>query len=484
MSVVLPVLAVSVAYAVNENSVQKASSKQQFDLAAKAMKAGMILEKAGEYKKAFREYSKIIDAKINYPQVHKRLAACYMAFKQYDYAVIHYKKYLEAFPDDKEAAEFAANLEKKVKEKEQKRLSMNTTGAEFKSPLSALMFSNIGLLPPAFLFQGYGSVYARNRSQSWFPVSSSMAVLAGFLLAADWGIRANNVQGIEPLFSSTQSFSAFLYSSAILLDAIPAPFIATESSLEFLYFAKNNSMKLEEAQVEYRDPAFTAFVSMAGGSVVPGAGHFFAGDTDTGFKLLILTPILAGGTMITGMALAGNDDPGMKTAGNITFYSGLGIYFVCRMIDLYGSLTHTDRVNEEYYKQLLCPNSPRRIKERLPEKEPLLAFAASLIPVPGTGNFYAENYWTAATLAGAGAAGAITYFAASGSDPASVYTRYAGLGLLVLAKLYDIASAPGYTAIWNAVHTGRQERERGEDKAVFTPLVSSDAFGLRAGWEF
>ena len=194
-------------------------------------------------------------------------------------------------------------------------------------------------------------------------------------------------------------------------------------------------MKIEEKKVEYRDPAFTSLVSFVGGSVMPGAGHFYAGDTDTALKILIFTPLVSGSTIITGAVLEGNSNKNTAEVGRYVLYSGLGIYGIMRLVDLYGSLVHTDQVNEEYYKQLVCPNSPFVLKQKLPEKEPWLAFLISLVPVPGLGNLYAENYWTAGTLFGAGLAGGITYLAAG--DSARIpdkYIKYGGLALMGLAK--------------------------------------------------
>jgi tetratricopeptide (TPR) repeat protein len=467
----------------------KDSGKTVFAQAAAAMKAGMVLEKAGKYKQAFREYSKIIDNKINYPQVYKRLAACYYAFKNYPYAIKFYKRYLEAFPTDTATAAYVQKLEQAYGQKESNRLVLNMAGAEFKSPYSAMLFSQLGMIPPACLMQGYGSIYAKNRTQNWYPVSSSMAILGEFLIVGDWAVRVNNVTGLDPLLAFAENFSAYLISSALIFDFVSSPFIATESTLDFLYFAKNNEMKFDDKKVDYKDPAFTALVSLTLGSVIPGAGHFYAGDMDTAVKLLIFTPLVAGAALITGGILWGMSDPKLSAAGMYTFYSGLGIYGICRLVDLYGSLLHSDKVSEEYYKQLLCPNSPYVLKQKLPEKEPWLAFAISLIPIPGTGNFYAENYWTAGTLLAGGIAGAAMYFGASGTDATSSYIRYGGLALLALSKIYDIASAPGYAAIYNAVYTDRQEREKNlstpaAGNVTIIPSLMPDGAGLNIAYSF
>ena len=188
--------------------------------------------------------------------------------------------------------------------------------------------------------------------------------------------------------------------------------------------------------------------------------------------------------MATGAVLRGNSDPNLRHAADYVFYSGVAAYGICRLIDLYGSLTHSDKVSEEYYKQLLCPNSPFVIKEKKPEKEPWLAFACSLIPVPGSGNFYAENYWMSGSLLGMGLLGGAAYLMSNGNDATSTYIKYGGLALLAMSKIYDIATAPGYTAIYNAVYTDRQEREKNQGRVDVMPSLIKDGAGVNVSYSF
>lgn len=481
----LSVVSSAQAAAANEGVTVKTSTKAQFAKAAAAFKAGLAYEKAKDFKRAFREYQKIVNMKIVYPKVYKQIGNCYVAFRNPEYAIKFYKMYVEATPTDTKTAEYLKTLEQTYKKKETTRLitNQNMAGAEFKSPYSAVLFSSIGLLPPACVFQGYGNYYARNRTQDWFPVSSSMAILGEFLVVADWACRLNNLTGFDSVLSLSENLAAFLFSSALIFDFASSPWIASESSLAFLSFCKTNEMKIEENRVDYRDPALATIISMTLG-IIPGAGHFYAGDMDTAIKLLIFTPIIAGSTIITGSILQGNSEPEVSRIGDYVLWGGLGIYGICRLIDLYGSLTHCDKVSEEYYKQLLCPNSPFVLKEKKPEKEPWLAFAISLIPVPGTGCFYSENYWMAGSLLAIGAAGAAAYFAAGGTDETSTYIRYGGLALMALSKIYDIAAAPGYTAIYNAVYTNRQERESAAGKVSIIPSIMPDGAGVNVTYSF
>jgi tetratricopeptide (TPR) repeat protein len=456
-----------------------------------SMRRGINYEQAGNFKMAFYEYSSVLKSKIKYPQVYKRLANCYYAFANYEFAIKFYKKYLEVFPDDASVSAYIPKLVAAIKAKENTRLGSAVAGAEFKSPFTTTVFSQIGLMPPAALYQGYGSYYARNRNQNWFPVSSSMSILGEFSIAGAYALHIN-AKNMDPLIDVLYNFGAYMITSAFVYDYLSAPFIATESSEEFIWFAKNNEMKVEEKKVEYRDPAFTSLVSFIGGSVVPGAGHFYAGDTDTALKILIFTPLVAGSTIITGAVLEGNSNKNTATVGRYVLDTGLGIYGIMRLVDLYGSLVHTDQVNEEYYKQLVCPNSPFVLKQKLPEKEPWLAFLISLVPVPGLGNLYAENYWMAGTLCGAGLAGGITYLVAGDNTDTGKYIKYGGLVLLGLTKLYDIVSAPGYTAIYNAVYTGRQERERtpqtqprqDQQKVSVIPSIMPNGAGVNIAYSF
>jgi tetratricopeptide (TPR) repeat protein len=464
------------------NSTKTAAYKT----AMAAMTRGLRAEKNGNFRNAFYEYSRVLKSRISYPQVYKRLAACYYSFANYEFAIKFYNKYLQYFPNDNTVRAYIPQLQAAMKARENKRLGQTNAGAEFKSPLSAVLFTHIGLIPPAVLYQGYGSYYARNRDQSWFPVSSTMSILGEFCVAGGAALQVNSKK-MESIYDILYNVGGYLIASAFVFDYFSSPFIAVESAENFLYFCKNNEMKIEEKKLDYKDPAFTAVVSLLGGSVVPGAGHFFAGDSDTGFKILIVTPLLAGSTMITGAVLQGNPDPKMRSIGNYVLLSGIGIYGICRLVDMYGAIVHTDQVNEEYYKQLVCPNSPFVLKQKQPEKEPWLALLISLVPIPGSGNFYAENFWTAGTLCGAGLAGAITYFAADGSTVSGRYVKYGGLALLGLAKLYDIISAPGYTAIYNDVYTGRQERERtpvSAGKVSLAPSIMPDGLGMNIAYSF
>ncbi|MBP7792189.1 MAG: tetratricopeptide repeat protein [Candidatus Goldbacteria bacterium] len=463
------------------------TKKQLYQTALNAYKQGLAYEKEGNYKKAFYEYQKVLQTKIKYPQIYKRIGMCYYYFGNYEYAIKYFRTYLNYFPNDNAIKNYIPKLEQQLKFRETKYLESTAPVAEFKSPLSAVLFSHIDLLPPAVCYQGYGNFYSRNRGQNWIPASSSMSLLGTFAFAGGFALQENS-KSIDPLFNSLYGLGAYLMSSAFIYDLLSSPFIATESSKNFIYHAKTNNVKLQENKVDYKDPAFTAMVSLLGGSIVPGAGHFFAGDNDTAIKLLITTPLIAGTTCGVGLALTNNDDENTKQIGKYVLWSGVGVYGIMRLIDLYGSLLHCDKVSEEYYKQLVNPNSKFVLKEKKEEKEPWIAFLISLIPVPGSGNFYAENYWTAGTLAGCGIASAITYFAIPDNNDTLKILKYSFLGIAGLTKLYDIFSAPGYTEIYNAVYTNRQEREKTAKKqqnVFLSPAIfDNNSLGLSLSYNF
>ena len=181
-------------------SVDKLNSSKNaiYTKAMASMRRGISYEQAGNFKLAFYEYSNVLKSKIKYPQVYKRMANCYYAFANYEYAIKFYKKYLEYFPNDGSVSAYIPKLEAALKAKENRRLGSAIAGAEFKSPFTAMVFSQLGLLPPAVLYQGYGSYYARNRNQTWFPVSSSMSILGEFSIAGAIALHINS-QSMDPL---------------------------------------------------------------------------------------------------------------------------------------------------------------------------------------------------------------------------------------------------------------------------------------------
>lgn len=470
----------------NINEINK-TKKELYQKALTAYKRGLAYEKEGKYKKAFFEYQKVLQTNIKYPQIYKRLGMCYYYFGNYEYAIKYFHEYLKYFPYDTNIKNYIPKLEAQLKFTETKYLESAAPVDEFKSPLSAVLFSHIDLLPPAIFYQGYGNFYSRNRGQYWIPVSSSMSLLGTFVLAG--GIAIDIIsKNLDPLTNSLFNLGLYLISSAFIFDLFSSPFIATESTENFIYHAKTNNVKLEDKKVEYKDPAFTALVSFIGGSIVPGAGHFYTGDIDTAIKLLIITPLISGTTCGVGLALSYNDNPSIRESGQYVLWAGLGVYSIMRLIDLYGSLLHCDKISEEYYKQLVNPNSKYVLKEKKDKKEPWVTFLISLIPIPGSGNFYAENYWTAATLAGAGIISAISYFAISDDNLTSEILKYSFLSITCLTKLYDILSAPGYTAIYNSIYTKRQESVRNinnNQNVYLNPLILENKFyGLSISYKF
>ena len=71
-----------------------------WNAANEAYQKGMAYEKTGQYRNAFREYEKVAKSNINFPQIYKRLAVCYYAFGNYEFAIRYYERYLQHFPND------------------------------------------------------------------------------------------------------------------------------------------------------------------------------------------------------------------------------------------------------------------------------------------------------------------------------------------------------------------------------------------------
>jgi len=306
--------------------------------------------------------------------------------------------------------------------------------------------------------------------------------------------------------SGAKDFSAFypaanlcavMTSSALLFDFASAPFMATENSEKFINYVKTHNMTVQKTPVDYKDPLLSASLSLTVGNIVPGIGHFYCGDTDMGLKLLFITYGMNSVLTGAGFFVVGQQ----HLAGEIIFGIDALVYSILRFTDLQGSAAETDGINEQYYEQKLCPNSPMKKIEIKDEKSPILAFGIAMVPgalVHGVGNLYAENYITAFTLAGWELAGGIMYLAANG--PASNQTmnlgsgfmvpsnsqgvvKYVGLGIFGLSYIYDIISAPGYTAIYNAEYTNKPGQTM-PGKAALMPYFDKDEAGLQVAYNF
>ena len=447
-------------------------------------KKGLKLETQRNYRQAFEVYSGLLNSRAYYTYAYIRIAACYIATGNRQKAVEYYKKYLAVKPGDTAIAAYAQKLEDSSELAAEKALASKSIQEEYKSPYSAVLFSHLDLFPLNAVYAGYGNYYSRSRLQDWFPASSSMSLLGDMMIGAAAGLQANNgTFHAEKAYTMLYGGGALLLSSGLLFDLVSSPFIATDNAEQFLKRLKTTELKVESEKVGYKDPLFTSLFSVTAG-IIPGAGHWWAGDNDTALKLLIATPLLTSVVYEIGNIYAGSPKTNEREIGKAIRYSSAGVYLVMRCIDLYGSLLHTDRVNGEYYKQLLCPNSPFKITEKKDVKSPALAFGIAAVPgilLHGAGNFYAENYWAAYTLAGVEGAGILMYVSAGSPkdvNSAQNYIKYTGLALFGLSYLYDVMTAPGYTAIYNAVYTDSQDREIKQSKTGMYPIISPESSGI------
>ncbi len=451
-------------------------------------KKGLALESQRNYKQAFYAYSEVVKLNAGIYQAYQRLGNCYVSFGNKEQAIVFYKKYLSYNPGDVSTASYLTKLEASHAAGMDKIYAGRNVDEEFKSPFSAHMFSYIDLFPINLLYAGFGNFYSRSRLQTWTPASSSLTIVGGMLITAG-AIINGKFENTEKSDYALMSAGAGMMAAGLLTDYVTAPFVATENAELYLNKIKTMELKVEKERVEYKDPALTSVFSLTAG-IIPGAGHWWAGDNETALKLLIATPILTGITYGVGMIYNGKAGDDNKKIAQGFMYSAIGVYTVMRCIDLYGSLLHTDNVNSEYYKQLLCPNSPYKVTEKKDEKEPGIAFLIAAGPgllAHGAGNFYAENYSTAFTLAGVEALGAVLYLANPGTKTGNTtqdFMRYAGIALFGISYLADVASAPGYTAVYNAVYTNRSERIAKENKIGFAPMLDMENVGISLTYNF
>ncbi len=471
---------------------------------------GLKYEKNMDYKKAYINFYTAVTMDKTYYNAYRKLGNIYFTAKNYKYAVYFYEKYLVYKPNDTELRKFVDSLKARMAIPKPK--ATVTTGLllipepqgpvpyEFKSPSTAFMMSDFDLISFPLL-SGWGSFYARARGQDFFPPPAYISMVSDFIMIFGGGTyyllkSSGSTKDLSPFYPAG-NLCAVMTSSALLFDFASAPFMATENSEKFINYIKTHNIKVPKVPVDYKDPLLSATLSLTAGNIVPGIGHFYCGDTDAGLKLLFITYGINSVLTGAGFFVIGQQ----HLAGEIIFGIDALVYSILRFADLQGSAAETDGVNEQYYEQKLCPSSPLKKIEIKDEKSPMLAFGIALVPgalVHGAGNFYAENYITAFTLAGWELAGGIMYLAANGPDsnklwdvgyginiPANSqgWVKYTGLGLFGLSYLYDIISSPGYTAIYNAVYTNKPGQTM-PGKAALMPYFDKNEAGLRLAYNF
>jgi len=432
---------------------------------------GKRREEAGKYKEALKFYGEALRTDKTYYLVYKNIGNCFFALYNYKQAITYYNAYLKYEKNDKKILEYVEKLNAAIKTNKPILYPEFKIPYEFKSPSTTFLFSNLDLIPPLMLL-GCGTQYSQTREHGAILSTPSVLTFLGICTLGSGFLLKSN--------TSILLTGGGIIGLAYIVDFISSPFFATENSLKFIDYIKKTPLPIKKEKLDYKDPVFASALSL----VFTGAGYFYAGDLWGGLRSILITSLLTGAGC--GIAfLTSKPDKPETLVNNLTLWAIPGA-IIGKIIDLYTCVLYVDKVNEEYYKQLLCPNSPYRIKEAKPKKSPFLAFAISLIPVPGLGNLYAENYWTAFTTFAFAAGGAGLYFSIPDSNLIrydQMFLKYSGAGIFAFAYLYNLLSAPGYTAIWNAVYAGEGQNLTKENTA-FVPILLKDGIGLQLTYNF
>ena len=251
--------------------------------------------------------------------------------------------------------------------------------------------------------------------------------------------------------------------------------IYTSTEEKFNYY-KSHEMKLVDKKLEYKDPVGAAFLSL----IIPAGGLFYLEYYDTAIIYLVGELLAAG---VLGYLTA----PGEKTVGDIA-WAAFG------MRTLWGILVEpwilgfmTDDYNQEYYKQLLCPNSPYQLKktDKIDNREPWIAFLLATFTAPGVGNMYAGNIPRGIIFMSGGLLGGGMVLLANPLkelfdkwDLDVTLIRF-GIVLSSFMKLLDMVTAPGYAAENNDLRRVSQN-----DKIQFYPGIIDDKLGLCLNYSF
>jgi len=471
---------------------------------------GLRFEKNMDYKNAYANFYMAVNMDKTYYNAYRKLGNIYFTAKNYKYAIYFYEKYLVYKPNDKPLRDFVAGLKAKLAAAKPKPAvtpalplipeQQGPMANEFKSPTTALMMADFDLISFP-LVSGWGSFYARTRGQDYYPGQASVSIASDIIMAFSAGtyllLEGSKAKDLSA-FNHVANLCAVLTSSSMIFDFASSPFEATENAEKFINYIKTRNVTVPKDPVQYKDPLLASSLSLVAGNVVPGIGHFYCGDNETGLKLLLITYGMNSVLTGAGFFVMGQQ----HLAGEIIFAMDALVYSIMRFVDIQGSAAETDGINEVYYEQKLCPNSPLKQIEIKDEKSPALAFGIAAVPgfvVHGLGNLYAENYITAMLLAGWELTGGVMYMAANGPDGSKLmnmgsgfylpansqgWVKYAGLGIFGMSYIYDMATAPGYTAIYNAVYTNKTGNIITPNKAAILPYIDKNGAGLELAYNF
>jgi len=238
-----------------------------------------------------------------------------------------------------------------------------------------------------------------------------------------------------------------------------------------------HEMKVESEKLDPKDPIAASALSF----VIPGGGLFYLGEWGTGLYWF-LTEMAISLTMVT--VAYNNGGASISTA----IEAGFEVRYLMSIIDMCWVSSESDVINDRYYKQILCPNSPYRIKggQKYEEKDPLIAFLLAFFTVPGIGNYYAGNSDRGKLLLTGDILGSLMCLyslpLADTGRSKDVKGILQGLGIFFIAgaKVADIVSAPWYAAIQNDLHHAINM----DIKVSLSPVIINDGMGLGLACRF
>jgi TM2 domain-containing membrane protein YozV len=425
-------------------------------------------EANGRYKKALNQYLEIENANTSNARILNNIGNCYFAVKDYVNAVKYYELFTAKTGGSRVVNGYLSSLKNAIKDNAIIYFPDEKLPIDFKSPGNAFIFTTLDPLPPLAVLMGYGTFYAKNSDQDWL-----LSAPNWFALLALAGPAVFFINGADPRsgINGLLAFDAgFFWGLSIMTDMISSPFIAVDNSLRLIDYLRENEVYIKSEKLSYKDPALAAGLSL----LFPGAGHFYANDINGGIRSAILGFVIPGASMALTFAVN----------GNYMMHSLIISYSALRLLDIFGSSLYCDQNNGYYLRQVLCKNSPYRLTEKKEIKNPAEAFIISCIPIPGLGHFYSGNNEAGVTALILGGAGMISFFCLDQSNTVSLTMKYVGISIYGIAKLYEMTTAPGYTAVYNAIYADAKAKDRDPGRVDIIPSLMPDGFGLNMAYSF
>jgi len=219
---------------------------------------------------------------------------------------------------------------------------------------------------------------------------------------------------------------------------------------DFDYY-KTHEMKIDEVKLEEKDPVLASTLSF----LIPGGGFLYLNDYGMAAGFFLSESLLS----LSAAIAAVRSEPGSDATG-FAFAVGFETRYLLSLIEMIWVAVESDNITDRYYRQLLYPNSPYRVKRVLKkyDKNPWGAFFIAWLTIPGMGNYYAENTGRGNLLLGTDIFGlSLMAFSGQISEAAGSWDLQhvlliTGLSFICLAKLVDMISAPWYVCIKNDLY--------------------------------